>query len=524
MKRFNITGTCIPGRHYMVDTSSKLNQIIELIDQEEYFTINRSRQYGKTTTISQLKRTLKSRMQVIAISFEGVGDKPFCSDMDFVKMLIPRMAKSMRFTNISENDVQIWKTEGEYDEKNAVEYLSDKITELCEKYEIVLMIDEMDKCSDNQVFLNFLGMLRDKYLSGNEGEDFTFKSVILAGVYDVKNLKLKLRPDEERKYNSPWNIAVDFTVDMSFHPEEIATMLTDYENDVHTGMDIKAISEELYHYTSGYPYLVSWLCKWIDEQGNREWNAGGVKKASKALLKLRTPLFDDIIKNMSCYRGLRNKTEQILTSGKEVPFSLYDEDISIASMFGIVREENGKAVISNILFESCLYDYFGGILIAENAAASYEKNQFIKEDGRLDMVHVLDRFQSFMKSEYREEDERFIESQGRLLFLCFLKPIINGTGFYYVEPQTRTNSRMDIVVTYLDEEFIIELKIWRGDQYRKDGIKQLNGYLESREQKKGYLVSFSFLKNKEYTAGYIDDVKNEDVPGIEEKNIYEVTV
>lgn len=28
----------------------------------------------------------------------------------------------------------------------------------------------------------------------------------LAGVYDIKNLKLKLRPESEHQYNSPWNI------------------------------------------------------------------------------------------------------------------------------------------------------------------------------------------------------------------------------------------------------------------------------------------------------------------------------
>ena len=50
-----------------------------------------------------------------------------------------------------------------------------------------------------------------------QGEDKTFHSVILAGVHDVKNLKLKLRPDEERKYNSPWNIAVEFDIDMDFN-------------------------------------------------------------------------------------------------------------------------------------------------------------------------------------------------------------------------------------------------------------------------------------------------------------------
>ena len=120
---------------------------------------------------------------------------------------------------------------------------------------LVLTIDEVDKSSDNQLFLNFLGMLRNKYLDRSlSGMNSTFFSVVLAGVYDVKNLKLKIRPDAEKKYNSPWNIAADFNVDMTFHPEEIAHMLNEYEADAHTGMDIKAISEEIYKYTTGYPF------------------------------------------------------------------------------------------------------------------------------------------------------------------------------------------------------------------------------------------------------------------------------
>ena len=466
-------------------------------------------------------------MQVISISFEGVGDGPFTSNMDFVKMLIPRMAKAMKFTNISTDDIEIWKAESEYNEKTAVEYLSDKITELCEKYEIVLMIDEMDKCSDNQVFLNFLGMLREKYLSRNEGEDYTFKSVILAGVYDVKNLKLKLRPDEEKKYNSPWNIAVDFNVDMSFHPEEIATMLEDYENDYHTGMDIKAISEELYHYTGGYPYLVSWICKWIEENGNREWNSAGIQRSIKHYYCADSTLKDDMIKNYENNAVLKSMIDAMILSGKEFSYVTTDEAVNLGMTFGIFKKRDnadGKLEIANIIFANILTEHVMFKKERESTWIPPEKSRFIKEDGHLDMVQVLDRFQSFMRSEYREEDERFIERQGRLLFLCFLKPIINGTGFYYVEPETRSNSRMDIVVTYLDEEFIIELKIWRGDMYRKDGIKQLCGYLESREQNKGYLVSFSFLKNKEYTAGYVEDLKDEDVNGIEDRRIYEVTI
>ena len=117
--------------------------------------------------------------------------------------------------------------------------LDDRITELCSANDkkIILMIDVVDISSDNQIFLSFLGLLRNKYLEQQQQRDLTFHSVILAGVYDIKNLKLKLHPKDETKYNSPWNVAADFTLDLSFRPEDIAGMLTEYESDYHTGMD-----------------------------------------------------------------------------------------------------------------------------------------------------------------------------------------------------------------------------------------------------------------------------------------------
>lgn len=68
------------------------------------------------------------------------------------------------------------------------------------------MIDEIDQSSNNQLFLSLLGMLRNKYLLRNEGKDYTFHSVILTRVHDVKSLKVKMPPDEEHKYNSHWGI------------------------------------------------------------------------------------------------------------------------------------------------------------------------------------------------------------------------------------------------------------------------------------------------------------------------------
>lgn len=72
----------------------------------------------------------------------------------------------------------------------------------------------------------------------------------------------------------------------------------------------------------------------------------------------------------------------------------------------------------------------------------------------------------------------FVEEEGRKYFLLFLKPIIDGTGNYYIESQTRNQTRTDIIVDYLGHQYVIEMKIWRGDAYNKRGEKQLKDYME----------------------------------------------
>ena len=126
-------------------------------------------------------------------------------------------------------------------EDNKLEDLMRLIRRWCSESEkpVVLMIDEVDSASNNQVFLDFLAQLRDGYIS-RETEDIpAFQSVILAGVTDIKHLRSKIRPEEAHKVNSPWNIAADFDIDMSLSEEGIRGMLDEYEADHHTGMDTR---------------------------------------------------------------------------------------------------------------------------------------------------------------------------------------------------------------------------------------------------------------------------------------------
>ena len=361
MKEFNTEAVCIPELHYMVDISDKIRQIEKLIAHGDYFTINRARQYGKTTTISTLFRKLKDKYLMIRLSFEGMGNVCFENDYNFVFNFQSIMYKGLKRAKASQEILDDWETNTNIPKhKDPFDYLSEKITTLCEMSdkEIVLMIDEVDKSSDNQIFLHFLGMLRNKYLDSKDDGDMTFKSVILAGVYDVKNMKLKLRPDEEKKYNSPWNIAVDFDVDMSFSPKEIATMLQEYESDHHTGMDITAMSEEIYKYTNGYPYLVSWLCKWMDKNTPYAWNASSVQLAIKGILNSRNnTLFDSLRSNIENNAQLKDLIFRILYEGEAFMYNHANPVIELGEMFGIFINKNDYVAISNKIFEIYLYNY-----------------------------------------------------------------------------------------------------------------------------------------------------------------------
>lgn len=518
MKEFNVTGVCIPDLHYMVDISSKIEEIKKLIIKGKYFVMNRARQFGKTTIINWLYQTLKCDYLVIEISFEGLGEKAFSSENEFCESFISLISKRLKQNNIAKDIIDIW--ECNKDNLGKFEELSGKITALVENAdrEVILIIDEVDKSSDNQIFLNFLGMLRTKYLDRNKGVDKSFKSVILAGVYDIKNLKLKIRPDAEKKYNSPWNIATDFTVDLSFNAFEIGTMLADYVKDTGVDINIYELSHMIHEYTGGYPFLVSRLCKAIDEELDKNWTKEGIEEAVKILLMESNTLFDDLFKNLENDKDLYDAIFDIVFNNREVLFSIDNPILQKANMFSIIRQENGKAVIHNKIFEIRIYNYLISKLQTKGASltnyASF--SQFIDTAGNLKFEFILDKFQELMEEEYRDSTKEFIEKEGRLIFLAFIKPIINGTGFYFVESETRDNMRLDVVITYNRMLYVVELKKWYGKEYEERGYSQLAEYLRIRKSDKGYMVMFDFRKtDKKYSRNWIE---------VDGKKIYEIVV
>ena len=276
-------------------------------------------------------------------------------------------------------------------------------------------------------------------------------------------------------------------------------MLASYEEDHHTGMDLQAMAKEIYDFTDGYPYLVSRLCQIIDEN-DFEWNHLGMDDALRQVLNEKSSLFESLVNRLTEYPEVEWMVYRVLFSGERIVSSIDDRAFELAQMFGFLKNDGQEIRIANRIFETRLYNHF--ITSARDQGsemfqdAMMGKNRFVS-DGRLNMDLVLKRFIEVYHDIFGEMTERFVEEEGRKQFLLFLMPIINGTGNYYIEAQTRDRNRTDVIVDYLGEQFVIEMKIWRGDAYRKRGEKQLWEYLDYYHKDRGWMLSFCFNQDKE---------------------------
>lgn len=376
-RRFNVTGSCSPQRHYMVRLDDRLKKIKQnFVDYGSYFVINRGRQYGKTTTLKALEDYLSEEYIVVSLDFQMLGTEDFADEARFSSAFLDVFIRECELGSIDGAD-ELLKPLRELAQGNGygLKVMFMTLSGVCgnSRKPIVLMIDEVDSASNNQVFIEFLAQLRSYYLK------------------------------------------------MSFSVKQISSMLAEYEEDQHTGMDIPAIADGVYQYTSGYPVLVSSICKCIDEElpeddafGNAAsaWSKDGVAKAVEMILKESSPLFESLVKQLDIYKDLRDMIEDIIYRGRKITFSPEQKSINLGLMFGYLKEENGHVTIANRMFEMCLLNLFmaeesGGDVYAQGGS---DRIGFIR-DGMLDMELVLKKFVEYFTEICGDKDERFIEKQ-----------------------------------------------------------------------------------------------------------------
>ncbi len=515
-KKFNVTGLIVPEKHFFAPIDDKIEQIFEMIENGDYFVINKPRQYGKTTTLSLLKNYLneKDNYLCISISFQGLSEASFENETVFCEDLLYKISRALSFTKDKQIFDLIEKEKDKIVRLNKLDYLITTIVSAVST-NIVLLIDEVDIMINNKIFIDFLAMLREKYLLRNGNEDKTFHSVILAGVHDIKTLKGKITDGKTSgKKGSPWNIAAKFNVSMELNAVQIEKMLLDYKNEIKVELAEKKFSNQLYYWTSGYPYLVSALCKILDEdilpkKKENKLSIDDLNQAVKIILAEQTTNFESLIYYIENNQNIYNLVEKIIFKGEKIMFSIDLPEIEDCVRYGVFKDNTETCKIHNRIYEQRIYNYIETIYRTRNGrtiASDSIAQKYVDKNDDLMLDKLMIDFQTIIKSKYASDDalksDEFLEKQVRLLFIVFLEPLFNGKGFAFKEVETSLEKRMDILIIYNKKKYIVELKLFYGQEYHKQGLAQLNDYLDRENIKKGYIMLFDKKKTKEFKSGW----------------------
>ena len=136
---------------------------------------------------------LKKEYTVLSLDFQRLDNDVFQNGASFAQAMARIIVDAYEFENVSipeETIAALEKLNSEDENKVKMDDLFRILRRWIVKSDqgIVLMIDEVDSATNNQVFLDFLAQLRDGYISRDANNIPAFQSVILAGVTDVKHI------------------------------------------------------------------------------------------------------------------------------------------------------------------------------------------------------------------------------------------------------------------------------------------------------------------------------------------------
>ncbi|MDR2168681.1 MAG: AAA-like domain-containing protein, partial [Planctomycetaceae bacterium] len=253
MRYFNIAGPCNNVSHYMVDASSRLQGVEQLISMGQYFVIHSARQSGKTTYLKDLNQRLNTeeKYYVLYCSLEEVQVMPEA------ERGIPAILDCLIFALQKSSIPFIYDKEyEEYKKNRPLILLTMFLTEVVKSLDkpLVILFDEAD-CLSEGTLISFLRQLRSGY---NDRSVTPFvHSVALVGMRNIRDYKAQIRPDSESLgSSSPFNIVTKSLTLTNFTKDEIIQLYQQHTNETGQIFNDDAI-ELVWNQTQGQPWLVN---------------------------------------------------------------------------------------------------------------------------------------------------------------------------------------------------------------------------------------------------------------------------
>ena len=502
MRFFNTEGPVRPDDHYVIPPLDRadVDEFLGLIRAKRYFVLHAPRQTGKTSALIALRDLLNS----------GEAGSFRCVDVNVEVGQVARddTARGIRaiLSSLAENAQELG---DDYPEEVWPDILAkvgpdDALRRLLARWcradptPLVLLVDEIDSLVGDTL-LSVLRQLRAGYQRRPGGFP---QSVVLCGVRDIRDYRIRSSTGEVIAGGSPFNVAAKSLRLGDFTEAETRALMAQHTEE--TGQRFSpAAQEAVWTQTQGQPWLVNALCAgacFDDEAGqdrSRTIEVDDVHAAREELILSRRTHLDQLAHKLEEER-VRRVIEPML-SGGEVRH--HARDLEYVRDLGLIATADPPR-IANPIYREVAPRELGYVL---QSSLDLQAAWYVDDDGRLDMTKLLTAFRTF----FGEHAEHWLghlgayrEAAPQLILQSYLQRVVNGGGRIKRE-YGLGRGRTDLLVLWpreagqpsdLWERFVVECKVLR-DSDRKglagtveEGVKQTLEYMKQCGAEEGHLV------------------------------------
>ena len=502
MRFFNVAGPVRPDDHYAIEPLARMDadDLKSMIQTKQYFVLHAPRQTGKTSALIALRDLLNSgevgSYRCVDVNVE-VGQVARDDTARGMRSILSSLASSAQELGDDFPD-------GVWPDILAKVGPDDALRELLARWcqantvPLVLLVDEIDSLVGDTL-LSVLRQLRAGYQRRPAGFP---QSVVLCGVRDIRDYRIRSSTGEVVAGGSPFNVAAKSLRLGDFTRAETYALIEQHKKE--TGQRFtEAAREEVWTQTCGQPWLVNALCAGacFDNKAGRDRSraieADDIHAAREELILSRRTHLDQLAHKLEEER-VRRVVAPILSGGEARHDS---RDLEYARDLGLVATTDPPR-IANPIYQEVVPRELGYVL---QGSLDIETAWYVDDGGGLDMTKLLSAFRTF----FGEHAEHWLghlgdyrEAAPQLILQAYLQRVVNGGGRIERE-YGLGRGRTDLLVLWpreagqpsdLWKRFVIECKVLR-DSDRKSlewtveqGVKQTLGYMTQCDAAEGHLV------------------------------------
>lgn len=485
---FENSGEVNPEISYFVPltqvTNTKNQDMKTMVDLGRYFSIFAPRQSGKTTFFEQFCKDLEKDITYIAIMLNFQACKSL-EKVHFYQGLQKEIYQQL-LRRLEEVRCEKLETVEDFLRKHRIvdhasfKNLFEDLNSLIPTKKIVIFIDEFDGIPVAEIE-SFLTTLRSLYQKFKGTSKKALYSVGLVGIRNIAKLVLD--------GVSPFNIA-DKVKLPPFSLENIRDLYQQYTEETNQPFTEEAV-QKIYQETAGQPWLVNWLGSVLTLKIRPETvepiTSEDVDKAIEFLLKDRNDHFDNLLEKAELYK---ETFVEVIFNG--VAYNPDDKEQSFLESYGLIKEEDGRAVVFNPIYQERFTRTF--FKEFENQL-DLSSHRYVAKSGDLDMEKILSDFEEYIMEigvNAFYETQKPYEKTGQFLLTAWLYQFVRGREYAslrYEIPSGR--GRMDILLTYRAKKYIVETKIYRSPRTIEKALDQLSEkYLATERVDRGFIVLF----------------------------------